>query len=173
MIMKKVIFLLLLSIGAFAFSSEYTEKEKNIILTQFAAFQKAVTAKDIDTLNKMIKYPLEGYSAEEDLYLTNTGSVSQKEIIANKKKFLELIKDVTWPKVNLKDNTVKTYKKGNVSVSAEFLDDEAKEHWGYTSDEKVFSVTLFDDDPEYPGYNSYIFILENDQLKLAKVFGMP
>ena len=41
------------------------------------------------------------------------------------------------------------------------------------SDEKVFSVTLFDDDPEYPGYNSYIFILENDQLKLAKVFGMP
>ena len=92
--MKKVIFLLLLFIGVFAFSDEYTEKEKNIILTQFVTFQKAVTAKDIYTLNKMIKQPLEGYSAEEHLYLTNTGSVSQKEIIANKKKFLELIKDV-------------------------------------------------------------------------------
>lgn len=171
--MKKVIFLLLLFIGVFAFSDEYTEKEKNIILTQFVTFQKAVTAKDIDTLNKMIKYPLEGYSAEEDLYLTNTGSVSQKEIIANKKKFLELIKDVTWPKVNLKNNTVKTYEKGNVSVSAEFLDDEGKEHWGYTSDEKVFFVTLFDDDPEYPGVNNYIFTFENNKLKLAKVFGMP
>ena len=39
-IMKKIIFLLLLFIGAFAFSNEYSEKEKNTILTQFVEFQK-------------------------------------------------------------------------------------------------------------------------------------
>ena len=172
-IMKKIIFLLLLFIGAFAFSNEYSEKEKNTILTQFVEFQKAVKAKDINTLNKMIKYPLMGYSAEDGFYTDNNGTVTHKEIVTNKKDFLEWVKDVTLPEVNLKNNTVKDYKKGDVSITASFMNEEIKEQWGFESGDKVFIVFVSYDDPEFPGFNSYNFIFENNTLKLVKIFGGP
>ena len=56
--MKKIIIFLLLIVGMLVFCNENSEKEKHTILTQFVEFQNAIKAEDMDTLNKMIKYPL-------------------------------------------------------------------------------------------------------------------
>ena len=53
------------------------------------------------------------------------------------------------------------------------MNEEIKEQWGFESGDKVFIVFVSYDDPEFPGFNSYNFIFENNTLKLVKIFGGP
>lgn len=171
--MKKIIIVLLLFIGVFAFSEEYTKEEKNIILTQFVEFQNAIKTGDIDVLNEMINYPLEGYSAKYAFYLVNNETVNKEEVIENKERFIKDMQEMLLLKVNLKNNTVKSYAEGNhYIVKAEFVDYYiTSERVKYKSKEKLFQVSFRDIDGEESNSDNYYFILENNVLKLIKIFG--
>ena len=76
-------------------------------------------------------------------------------------------------KVDLNSNTVKSYKKGELGISAGFSTSESNEGWGLDPDEKTFAVFYYYDDPEFPGYNRYVFKFENNRLKLHTLYVGP
>ena len=173
--MKKFVLILLLFISVFSFSKEnFTENEKNVALKQFIEFQKALKNKDINTLKKYIDNPVYGFNyIDGKSYQEYNIPVSHDEIVKYKAKFMDNMKEMALLKVDLNSNTVKSYKKGEVEVSAGFSTTEENEGWGFDSDEKRFIVFYYYDDPEYPTYDRYVFKFENNKLKLYDVFLGP
>ena len=173
--MKKLILMLLLLISVFSFSKEnFTENEKNIALKQFVEFQKALKNKDINTLKNYIDNPVYGFNQiDGKSYQDYEIPVSHNDIVKYKSRFLDGIKEMTLLKVDLNSNTVKKYKKGDLEITADFSTEESNENWGLNSDEKTFEVFYSYDDPDYPGYNRYVFKFENNKLKLQALYVGP
>ena len=173
--MKKLVLILLLFISVFSFSSEnFTENEKNSALKQFIEFQKALKNKDISTLKNYIDNPVYGFNhIDGKSYNDYEVPVSHDEIVKYKTKFMNDMKEMTLLKVDLNTNTVKSYEKGELEVSAGFSTDESNENWGLEPGEKTFEVFFYYDDPEYPGYSRYVFNFENNKLKLHALYVGP
>ena len=160
--MKKIIIFLLLIVGMLVFCNENSEKEKHTILTQFVEFQNAIKAEDMDSLNKMIKYPLFDFNFIDGVSYENPKiSLSQKEVMENKERFLRELEEILLLKVNLKDNTVKPYVKEYFTISANFV-----------TEEKIFEVFIRYNESEFSGYTVYIFYTGDNELKLmSRNFG--
>ncbi|WP_435307979.1 hypothetical protein [Sebaldella termitidis] len=173
--MKKLILMLLLLISIFSFSKEnFTENEKTIALKQFVEFQKALKNKDINTLKNYIDNPVYGLNhIDGKSYTDYEIPVSHDEIVKYKTKFLNNIKEMALLKVDLNSNTIKSYKKGELEITAGFSTTENNEDWGLDPDEKTFEVFYYYDDPEFPGYNRYVFKFENNKLKLHALYVGP
>ena len=87
--------------------------------------------------------------------------------------YLNNIKEMALLKVDLNSNTIKSYKKGELEITAGFSTTENNEDWGLDPDEKTFEVFYYYDDPEFPGYNRYVFKFENNKLKLHALYVGP
>ena len=158
--MKKLVFILLLFISVFSFSKEnFTENEKNSALKQFIEFQKALKNKDINTLKNYIDNPVNLFTYIGENY---EGPVSHDEIDENKAMFMNNMKEITFLKVDLNSNTVKSYKKGEIEVTA-----------GFEPGKKTFEVVFYYNDPKYQEYNRYVFNFKNNELKLHAMYAGP
>ena len=173
--MKKFIFLFLLFVSVLSFAKEnFTENEKNILLKQFVNFQKAVKNKDINSLKQYINDPVYGFNhIDGKSYDDFEIPVSYNEVVKYKARFFEDLKEMALLKVDLNSNSVKNYTKGDLEVSAMFSTEESNESWGLEPGEKYFMVYFYYDDPEYPGYNRFIFKTENNKLKLHSLYVGP
>lgn len=179
--MKKLVLILLLFISIFSFSDEsFTASEKNALLKQFTEFQKAVKNKDITSMKRFLDDSVYGIAyINEDSY-PYEAPVGYSEITKNKAEFLEIVEDMPTLKVDLKNNTVKEYKNGYLTVSAEFYtwenDSSIFPAWLndiYKPGEKIFEIYAYNDDPEYPSFSRYIFKVKENKLKFSSVTGGP
>ena len=173
--MKKLVLILLLFISVFSFSQEnFTESEKSAALKQFVEFQKALKNKDINSLLKYIDDPVYGINhIDGQSYQDYNVPVSHSEIVKYKARFLDNIKEMALLKVDMNSNTVKSYKKGDLEISAGFSTDESNENWGTEPDKKTFEVFYYYDDPDFPGYNRYVFTFDNNKLKFHNLYVGP
>lgn len=173
--MKKLVLILLLFISVFSFSKEnFTESEKNMALKQFVEFQKALKNRDINSLLKYIDNPVYGINyIDGQSYQDYDVPVSHSEIVKYKTQFLDNIKEMALLKVDVNSNTVKSYKKGNLEISAGFSTEESNKGWGLNPKEKTFEVFYYYDDPDFPGYNRYVFTFENGELKFQTLYAGP
>ena len=173
--MKKLVLIFLVFISVFSFGNEdFTKNEKNTVLKQFTEFQKAVKNKDVKALEKFIDGSLYGIVLNDGpAYSSNIGSTSYDEIVKYKNKFFKSINNVTLVKVDLKNNEVIEYTKGDETISGIFSVMEAdNDLWGNKGD-KLFEISDFYDDPEYPGVTRYIFKMKGSQLKFISIHSMP
>lgn len=76
-------------------------------------------------------------------------------------------------KADLNSDTVKKYAKEELEMTAGFSTEESNGNRGLDSDEKTFEVFYLYDNPEYPGYNQYVFKVENDKPKLHALYVKP
>lgn len=179
--MKKFILIFLLFISVFSFSKEnFTKNEKNILLKQFAEFQKAVKNKDIKAVKKFLDDSVYGFYYIDETSDSFDAPTDYSKIANSKSEFFDMMEQLTLLKVDLKNNEVKKYTKGNLIITGEFFswknDETIFPAWLndiYKPDEKIFEVLLVDDDPEYPGYNRYIFKIKNNELKFSSITGGP
>ena len=173
--MKKLVLIFLVFISVFSFGNEdFTKNEKNTVLKQFTEFQKAVKNKDMKALEKFIDGSVYGIVLNDGpAYSSNIGSSSYDEIVKYKKEFFKSINNITLVKADLKNNEVIEYTKGEETISGIFFIMEAdNDLWGHKGD-KLFEISDFYDDPEYPGVIEYIFKMKGDQLKFISIYSMP
>ena len=173
--MKKLVLILLLFVSVFSFSNEdFTESEKNAVLKQFVEFQKAIKNKDVNALKKFIDGSVYGLVLNDGpAYRLNTDSVDYNEIVRYKDEFFKSVKEVTLVKVNLKNNEVTKYTKGEDTITGDFfIQAEDNYIWG-SKGEKMFEIAAVYDDPEYPSGAEYIFKMKGNQLKFVCIYSMP
>lgn len=179
--MKKLILIFLLFISVFSFSREnFTENEKTVILKQFVEFQKAVKNRDMKSIEKFLDDYVYGFGYMDQTSYSYDTPVDYNKIVGYKSEFFEVMEETTLLKVYPKNNEVKKYIKGNLTITGEFYAWENNESlfpaWLnelYKPDEKIFEILLVDDDPEYPGFSRYIFKIKNNELKFSSFTGGP
>ncbi len=183
--MKKFLLGLIVLSSTLAVSEGFTRSEQIQISKQFAAFQKAIKSKDIQTISNMIEYPLSNDIGSDDI---NEDDFKDKDsVIENKTEIIKSLKELTLPKVNSETNKITKYsKKGNAKtcdfeVNTKFTDSNDSnffDNYGITPDKNfVVTASYFADSGAdvdgCAGYNTYFFKYEDKKLKLYKEIALP
>ena len=157
--MKKVILLLAVVFSMAISAKTLTDSQKQEMLKQFSVFQKALEAKDGNTLKGMIKFPilLVEHGRDYDETMKESDFLDEADDVA------EEFKSITYMKVNTENNSVSDYlEKGfacNMKYTGVFKEEELR----------ITGTFVPGESNGCGGYIMYKFKMYKNKLKLFDV----